>query len=191
MIRIGVTSVFVDDQAKAEAFYTDVLGFQVKDKVSLGEFDWLTLVSPADVDGIQSLAIETAVLFPAALGYLLWLGSDGSGTFTSEGAGHITLLALAGVVTAVPPMLFGAAAIRIPLATVGLLQYIAPVMQFLIGVLINGEPMPPERLVGFVLVWVALVVFAGDAIRTLRRGAAVATAPPPSAEAAAAARVGA
>ena len=141
----------------------------------------------ADVDGIQSLAIETAVLFPAALGYLLYLASADTGTFTTEGAGHVLLLAGAGVVTAVPLMLFGAAAIRIPLATVGLLQYIAPVMQFLIGVLVYGEDMPPERLAGFALVWVALAVFAGDAIKALRDGrGAVETAPPPTAEAAAA-----
>ena len=141
----------------------------------------------ADVDGIQSLAIETAVLFPAALGYLLYLGSAGSGTFTTEDAGHVLLLTGAGVVTAVPLMLFGAAAIRIPLATVGLLQYIAPVMQFLIGVLVYGEDMPPERLAGFALVWVALAVFAADAVKALLDGrGAVDTAPPPSAEAAAA-----
>jgi chloramphenicol-sensitive protein RarD len=145
----------------------------------------------ADVDGIQSLAIETAVLFPMALGYLLYLGAAGEGTFTTEGAGHVLLLAGAGVVTAVPLMLFGAAAIRIPLATVGLLQYIAPVMQFLIGVLVYDEAMPPERLAGFALVWVALAVFAADAVKALRDGrAAVETAPPPSAEAAAPVRAG-
>jgi chloramphenicol-sensitive protein RarD len=136
----------------------------------------------ADVDGIQSLAIETAVLFPAALGYLLFLASSGDGTFTTEGGGHVALLAGAGIVTAVPLMLFGAAAIRIPLATVGLLQYIAPVMQFLIGVLVYGEDMPPERLAGFALVWVALAVFAADAVKALRRGAAVETAPPAETE---------
>jgi chloramphenicol-sensitive protein RarD len=125
----------------------------------------------ADVDGIPSLAVETLVLFPAALGYLLYLGNTGDGTFGSEGLGHAALLAGAGVVTAVPLMLFGAAAIRIPLATVGLLQYIAPVMQFLIGVAVYGEPMPATRLAGFALVWVALTVFAVDAVRALRRGA--------------------
>ena len=136
----------------------------------------------ADVDGIQSLAVETAVLFPAAIGYLLYLGSTGDGTFTAEGAGHVALLAGAGVVTAVPLMLFGAAAIRIPLATVGLLQYIAPVMQFLIGVLVYGEDMPPQRLAGFALVWVALTVFAVDAVRAVRRGAPVDAAVPPETE---------
>jgi chloramphenicol-sensitive protein RarD len=141
----------------------------------------------ADVPGIQSLAVETAVLFPAALGYLLYLSGTGDSTFTTEGFGHVALLAGAGVVTAVPLMLFGAAAIRIPLATVGLLQYIAPVMQFLIGVLVYGEDMPATRLAGFALVWVALTVFAADAVKAARRGAAAATAPPPEAQAAAAA----
>ena len=72
------------------------------------------------------------------------------------------------------------AAVRIPLATVGLLQYIAPVMQFLIGVLVNGEPMPLSRLAGFVLVWLALGVFMVDAVRALRAGARVVPDPPAS-----------
>ena len=138
----------------------------------------------ADVDGTQSLAIETAFLTPVALGYLVWLGAAGEGTLTSEGAGHVALLAGAGVTTAVPLMLFGAAAIRIPLATIGLLQYIAPVMQFLIGVLVFDEAMPPERLAGFALVWSALMVFAVDAVRAARRGAPAIEVEPPEASAA-------
>jgi chloramphenicol-sensitive protein RarD len=126
------------------------------------------------VDGTQSLFVETAVLAPVALAYLLWLGADGTGTFTTEGAGHVALLATGGVVTAIPLMLFGAAAIRIPLATLGLLQYIAPVMQFLIGVLIYSEPMPATRLAGFGLVWLALCVFTFDAIGVVRRDRAAA-----------------
>ena len=103
-----------------------------------------------------------------ALAYLVWLGATGRGTFTTEGAGHVALLVGAGVTTAVPLILFGAAAVRIPLATVGLLQYIAPVMQFLIGVLVYGEPMPAGRLAGFALVWVALTIFALDGARSAR-----------------------
>ncbi|PWV81265.1 catechol 2,3-dioxygenase-like lactoylglutathione lyase family enzyme [Nocardia neocaledoniensis] len=75
MIRIGVTSVFVDDQDKAEKFYTDVLGFQVKDRVPLGEFDWLTLVSPADVDGTQLLLEPDQN--PIAQNYKTALTADG------------------------------------------------------------------------------------------------------------------
>jgi chloramphenicol-sensitive protein RarD len=128
----------------------------------------------ADVDGTQSLAIETTFLTPVALAYLI----------TSEGAGHVALLVAGGVTTAVPLMLFGVAAIRIPLATIGLLQYIAPVMQFLIGVLVYGEPMPVQRLIGFALVWAALTVFAVDALRATRAGARAVEVEPPEAGAA-------
>jgi chloramphenicol-sensitive protein RarD len=122
----------------------------------------------AGVDGTQSLAVETTFLVLPAAAYLVWLGAAGRGTFTTEGAGHVALLLGAGVTTAVPLILFGAAAIRIPLATVGLLQYLAPVLQFLIGVLVYDESMPLSRLAGFALVWLALVVFAVDAVRAAR-----------------------
>jgi len=128
----------------------------------------------AGVDGTQSLTFETAVLVVPALAYLLWLGADGRGTFTSEGAGHTALLAAGGIFTAVPLMLFGASAIRIRLSTLGLLQFIAPVMQFLIGVLVYDEPMPLSRLAGFALVWIALLVFMADAINDVRRGRMIA-----------------
>jgi chloramphenicol-sensitive protein RarD len=127
----------------------------------------------AGVGGTQSLAVETAVLVLPALAYLLWLSAEGRSTFTSEGAGHVALLAASGIATAVPLMLFGAAAIRIPLTSIGVLQYLAPVIQFLIGVLVYAEAMPASRLAGFALVWLALVVFTVDAVRTARR-----TAPP-------------
>jgi chloramphenicol-sensitive protein RarD len=120
------------------------------------------------VDGAQSLAVETAFLVLPALGYLIWLGATGAGTFTSDGAGHAALLAGGGIATAVPLILFGVSAIRVPLTTLGLLQYLAPVMQFLIGVLVYGESMPLSRLAGFALVWVALVVFTVDAVGNLR-----------------------
>jgi chloramphenicol-sensitive protein RarD len=123
----------------------------------------------ANVDGTPSLFLETGVLLVPALAYLLWLGADGRGTFTTEGAGHMALLAAGGVATAVPLMLFGAAAIRIPLTSLGVLQYLAPVLQLLIGVLLYDEPMPASRLAGFALVWLALAVFTFDAVRTNRR----------------------
>lgn len=128
----------------------------------------------ADVDAIESLSVETAVLAAPALAYLLWLGARGGGTFTSEGPGHVALLVGAGVATAVPLLFFGAAAVRIPLVTLGLLQYLAPTLQFLIGVAVYREPLPPVRLAGFALVWVALALFAADAVRVGRRPAALA-----------------
>ena len=134
----------------------------------------------ADVDGTQSLAVETAFLALPALAYLAVIELAGSGTFTTEGAGHLALLASAGVVTAIPLMLFGAAAIRIPLASLGLLQYIVPTLQFLIGVLIYDEAMPAPRLAGFALVWVALIVLTFDAIRAARRERTATPLPEPA-----------
>ncbi|WP_405679481.1 EamA family transporter RarD [Streptomyces sp. NBC_01511] len=127
----------------------------VKKKVNLG--------------GLESLAAETVILFVPALGYLLWLGASGDATFGPQGAGHAALLAATGVVTAVPLVCFGAAAIRVPLSTLGLLQYLAPVFQFLLGILYFHEAMPAERWAGFALVWAALTILTWDALRTARR----------------------
>jgi chloramphenicol-sensitive protein RarD len=117
------------------------------------------------IGGTQSLAVETALLLLPALAYLAYLGATGSGTFTTEGPGHAALIAAGGIATAVPLMLFGAAANRLPLTTLGVLQYIGPTMHFFIGVAINDEPMPATRLAGFVLVWIALAVFTADLVR--------------------------
>jgi chloramphenicol-sensitive protein RarD len=83
----------------------------------------------------------------------------------------VLLMVGGGVATAVPLMLFGAAAIRVPLTTIGLLQYLAPVMQFLIGVAVYGEEMPLERWIGFALVWTAVVVFTVDSVHARARPA--------------------
>ncbi|MFD7627160.1 EamA family transporter RarD [Streptomyces sp. NPDC059851] len=119
--------------------------------------------------GVESLAAETALLFPPALGYLLWLAAQGRSAFGSEGLGHSALLAATGLVTAIPLVFFGAAAIRVPLSTLGLLQYLAPVFQFMLGVLYFHEAMPPERWAGFSLVWAALALLTWDALRTTHR----------------------
>ncbi|MFB8034362.1 EamA family transporter RarD [Streptomyces sp. NPDC056004] len=122
-----------------------------------------------NMGGLESLTAETAVVFVPALGYLLWLGARGESTFASGGVGHAALLASAGLVTAVPLVLFGAAAIRVPLSTLGLLQYLAPVFQFVLGIVYFHEAMPPERWAGFALVWLALTLLTWDAFRTARR----------------------
>ncbi|MET7731264.1 EamA family transporter RarD [Streptomyces sp. NPDC005402] len=126
----------------------------VKKKVNLG--------------GVESLAAETAIQFLPALGYLLWLSGRGDLSFASEGPGHAALLASTGVVTALPLVCFGAAAIRVPLSTLGLLQYLAPVFQFLLGIFYFHEAMPPERWAGFALVWLALTLLTWNALRTAR-----------------------
>lgn len=118
------------------------------------------------MDAVQSLTVETAALFVPALGYLVFIGG---GTLADSGAGHLALLASAGVVTAIPLLFFGAAARRLPLSTIGLLQYLAPGLQFLLGVAVFGEPMPPSRLVGFALVWVALIVLTAEGLANRAR----------------------
>jgi chloramphenicol-sensitive protein RarD len=125
--------------------------------------------------------VETLVLLPVAVGYLLTLSAAGTGSFGAHGGWHTVALISSGVVTAVPLLLFNSAARRLPLSVVGMLQYIAPTMQFLIGTLVFGEQMPPARWVGFALVWVALVVLTTDGLRagraeTLARRAAAASA---------------
>ncbi|WP_030870062.1 EamA family transporter RarD [Streptomyces sp. NRRL F-2747] len=152
--------------------------------VGYGRPPWISLVlafsfatyglikKKLNMGGVESLAAETALLFPPALGYLLWLGAQGRSTFAAEGLGHASLLAATGLVTAIPLVFFGAAAIRVPLSTLGLLQYLAPVFQFGLGVVYFHEAMPPERWAGFSLVWVALALLTWDALRTARKNRA-------------------
>ena len=121
------------------------------------------------IGAVDSLAVETAVLFAPALAYLVLLAGRGSGTFGAAGSGHALLLVSTGMVTAVPLLFFGAAATRVPLTVIGLLQYLAPVMQFLIGVLLYREPMPASRVAGFALVWLALVLLTADGVAASRR----------------------
>ena len=123
----------------------------------------------ANVEAVESLTFETIVLAPFAFGFLVWLGATGRAHFLGEGVGHVLLLASTGVVTAVPLLCFGAAAIRVPMTTLGLLQYLAPVLQFALGVTVLHEAMTPMRWAGFALVWVALVIFTFDAVRHHRR----------------------
>lgn len=114
----------------------------------------------------EGLLVESAVLALPAAVYLGVLGGRGDTTF--NGVGHTVLLVLAGVITAIPLLMFAGAANRIPMIGLGILQYIAPIIQLGCGVLIFHEPMPQPRLVGFALVWVALAVFTADAIRRTR-----------------------
>ena len=123
----------------------------------------------ADVGAVESLVVETGVVAPAAAAYLLWLGVSGSGTFTHHGPGHALLLVGSGLVTAVPLLCFGGAATRVSMTTLGLLQYLAPTLQFLLGVLVFDEAMTVVRWAGFVLVWLALALFTSEALAHRRR----------------------
>jgi chloramphenicol-sensitive protein RarD len=128
----------------------------------------------AGAGAVESLSFETAVLAPVAAGYLFWLSATGDSHFTSAGVGHALLLTTSGIVTAIPLICFGFAATRISMVSLGLLQYLAPILQFLLGLLVFHEDMPVGRWVGFTLVWIALAIFTFELIRHRRRQLALA-----------------
>ncbi|MEU1588764.1 EamA family transporter RarD [Micromonospora sp. NPDC005710] len=149
--------------------------------VDYGRLPWLAMTLAISFSGYslvkkrlglpaaEGLFVESAVLALPALGYLIWLTAKDDLTFGHVSAGHTTLLVLAGAATAIPLLLFAGAANRLPLSSLGMIQYLAPVLQLGCGVLIFHEPMPPARLAGFALVWLALIVFTADAVRASRR----------------------
>ena len=148
--------------------------------VDYGHPPWIALVlafsfgtyglakKQAGAEAIESLTLETMLVTPFALAYLGWLTSQDQSSFAAEGWSHALLLMSAGLVTAVPLLCFGAAAIRVPLVTLGLLQYLAPILQFLLGVLYFHEAMSTGRWIGFVLVWAALAIFTVESLRNRR-----------------------
>ncbi|MCU0486932.1 MAG: EamA family transporter RarD [Anaerolineales bacterium] len=149
--------------------------------VSYGSLPWIALVlsttfatyglikKTAPLGSVHGFTLETIALFLPALGYLLLLASQGTGAFGNSDPQTTMLLALAGPVTSIPLLLFGLAARSIPLSMVGFLQYIAPTLQFLLGVLVYQEPFPPARLVGFSIIWAALAIYTLESILFNRR----------------------
>ncbi|MDY6999151.1 MAG: EamA family transporter RarD [Actinomycetota bacterium] len=115
-----------------------------------------------------SVGVEAGLATPFALIYVVALQAGGHATFAGYGSGHTALMVLAGVLTALPLLLFAAAAQRLALVSLGLLFYMTPAMQLSWGVLVGQEPMPPARWLGFALIWVALAVFTVDAVRRAR-----------------------
>jgi chloramphenicol-sensitive protein RarD len=156
--------------------------------LSYGAVPWIALVlaftfgtygllkKTAPLGALHGLALETAILFVPCLLFLLYSESQGTGAFGHLGLGTSGLLAVAGIVTAVPLLLFSSAARKINLSTLGILQYISPTCQFLLGVLVFGEPFTTARLVGFGLIWSALILYSLEGIFVRRRSALSAAA---------------
>ncbi|SOE05680.1 chloramphenicol-sensitive protein RarD [Rathayibacter rathayi NCPPB 2980 = VKM Ac-1601] len=151
--------------------------------VGYGSFPWISLALAfsfgfyglvksrvgGTVDAVGGLTLETLWLTPLAVVQLIVVGSTVGLTLTTEGTGHALILASAGIVTAVPLLLFAGAARRLPLSIVGFVQYLTPFLQFLVGAFVLHEEMPPERWIGFALVWAALAIFSGDLAAAERR----------------------
>ena len=144
---------------------------------SFGMYGYVKSRVGAQVDALSGLTIETTALAPLALAQLIVLGSTAGLAFGQHGVGQAVAMLSAGVVTAVPLLMFAAGTRRLPLVAVGLAQYLTPVLQFVIGVAILGEPMPLERWIGFALVWVALLILSVDMVRA-GRASRRASAPP-------------
>jgi chloramphenicol-sensitive protein RarD len=127
------------------------------------------LKKKAQLGAVEALGAETLLLTPIALAYLGVLEANGTLAFGHEGTANALLLAGTGIITAIPLLLFGGAATRLRLTSIGLLQYLAPVLQFVFGLLLFQEPMGTARWIGFVLVWIALVIFTVDVLHSSRR----------------------
>jgi chloramphenicol-sensitive protein RarD len=133
---------------------------------SFGSYGMLRKLAP--VGAVVALTVETMLLTPLACGYLVWAHHAGTLAFLGGGRSRDLLLVLSGPLTAVPLILFGAAARRLPLSTLGFLQYISPTLQFLLGVFVYGEPFARSRAAAFVLIWLALAIFVAHSVRRHR-----------------------
>ena len=131
---------------------------------SFGLYGFIKKRVGGQVDAVSGLTMETAWLVPVAVVELIVVGATTGIVFGTAGAGNTAILLSAGVVTAIPLLLFATAASRLPLTVIGFLQYFAPILQFIIGITVANEEMPPERLLGFGIVWLALIVLSVDAI---------------------------
>lgn len=148
--------------------------------VQYGRFPWVAMILAltfgsyglfrkiVTVDSLTGLTVETLLLGPAALGYLVFVSWQGTGAFLSQGAQTVTLLVLSGVATAVPLLLFASAARLLRLATIGFLQYLTPTLHFLLAVLLYREPFTQAHLVCFLLIWSGLCCYSYDAWRGMR-----------------------
>lgn len=123
-------------------------------------------------DALTSLTVETVVLAPIAGTTMIVLALTGAASLTTNGAGHFWLLLASGIITAIPLLFFGASARRLPMMTIGLLQYFAPVLQFIVALTVFKEAMTTERWIGFGVVWLALVVLTADMLYTARKNSA-------------------
>lgn len=136
---------------------------------SFGSYGFVKNRVGGKVDAITSLSIETAVLTPFAIATMAILAVLGQATLTGYGPGHFWLLAASGIITAVPLLLFGASASRLSMTGIGLMQFMTPVIQFIVALTIFGEHMSLERWIGFSIVWVALLILVADMLRNYRK----------------------
>ncbi|GAA2109832.1 EamA family transporter RarD [Kocuria atrinae] len=162
-IIVGFLAVLV-----MSVFYGSVPWLSLALAFSFGFYGLVKSTIGGRYPALVTLTGETAAIAPLALAAVFYLNSDGQVTLFSEGAGHFWLLASSGIITAVPLLLFGSAAARLPLSTVGMIQYVAPIGQFILALTVLDESMPLERWIGFGIVWCAVLLMILDAVRAPR-----------------------
>ena len=149
--------------------------------ISLGSLPWISILL-ALTFGLYSLCkkkivlspkasllVETAIVSPIALIYMWYLGANSNITFHTYGTSTLIYALLSGVVTAVPLMLFAKGAIDIPLYLLGILQYLPPTMQFFIGIFVYGEQLSIQKLISFIIIWIAVIVFCYSAVTSMKK----------------------
>jgi len=163
--KVSVALTFI-----AVTFLTLTLGHPPYIALSLAfSFGFYGLVKKIlNMNAISSLTLETLLLTPFFLAFLFYLNSKDQLSFVNYDLNHSFWLAIAGVVTVVPLLLFGTAVVRIPLVVLGLVQALGPILQFLLGYFVFNEPMSLARWIGFLIVWLAVTVFSYDAVKTYR-----------------------
>ncbi len=184
LVSVLLAMVFLKERLRlgeglAVGFAALGVGYEV---IQFGALPWVSLVlacsfgtygllrKMAPVGPVDGLFTETLLMTPLAIGYLAWRATEGAGSFLAGDVGMDVLLVLAGPVTAVPLLLFVAAARRVRLTTIGLLQYLAPTGHFLLAILAYGEPFSVDRLVTFALVWLGLLIYSARALGWKRTG---------------------
>lgn len=183
LVSVMLAKVFLSetlDKYRIIACVFAVIGIAIQ-IVLIGSLPWVSLIvsmsfglyglvrKQAEVDSLSGLTIETAVLLPLAIAYWAWLAASGQSGFVSNGSGVTWLLIASGLVTALPLLLFAAAAKKLSLTAVGFMMYINPIMQMLSGIYFFGEPFDQAQLISFGFIWVALIVFSVGAIIQQRR----------------------
>jgi chloramphenicol-sensitive protein RarD len=186
LVTIGIGVIVLHEKLRKMQWVAVGLGTAALGVLTFafGGVPWISLVlafsfafygltkKTVNMGSVESLAVETAILFLPMLAFLAWVEVSGRGSLFDHTPAHFALMASTGVATAVPLLFFGGAATRVPLSWIGIMQYLGPVMQFLIGVLILHEPMTAGRWIGFSLVWIALIILTADSLQAIRRGRA-------------------
>lgn len=183
LVNVLLGGLFLAERlSRAQAFAVALAGVGVLNElIAVGVFPWVGLTLAFSfgfyglvrkkimVDSVVGLGVESLLLLPLAVGYLIWLYAAGVGSMAAGNGGEVALLALGGPLTVIPLVAFAAAALRLPLTTLGFFQYLAPTLTLLLAVFVYGEPFRLSQAITFGCIWSALVVFSFDAIATQRR----------------------